>query len=110
MSVISSTRPSAPASTSTSRMLARPGGRIRVREGDPRDAVRCRLLEQQLPARRGREAHDLELGIALDDVQGLRAYGAGRADYEDPAHQAESREGSDPGRGQTHAYPSATAA
>jgi hypothetical protein len=75
------------------RVLARPRGRIGVGKRNAAHAVRNRLLQEQLPAGRGSEPNDLELGIALDDVQGLRADGAGRADYEDPAHRAESREG-----------------
>ena len=73
------------------RVLARARGRVRVGERHPGDAVSGRLLQQQLPARRRGESHDLELGAALDDVQRLRADGAGRADYEDPAHPPESR-------------------
>ena len=56
------------------RALARPRGRVRLGEGDPLDPVRGGLLEQQLPARGGRQANDLQLGVALDDVQGLGAY------------------------------------
>ena len=73
-------------------VLGRHGRGVEVGERDPADAVHAGLLEQELPARRRREAHDLELAAALDHVERLRADRAGGADDEDPAHPTESRE------------------
>ena len=90
---MSSTSPSGPASTSTPRRCsAAMAAASRSASATLSDAVRAGLLEQQLPARRSREAHDLELAAALDHVERLRADRAGGADYQDPAHPTESRE------------------
>ena len=92
MSVISSTRPSAPASSSPSKRSAAPGGGVLVGQRDPLDAEARGLLEQQVGARLRREAHDLELAAAPDHVESLRADGAGRADDDDAAHRPECME------------------
>ena len=72
-------------------VLGRARGRVRVRERYAAHPVLLRLLEEQLPARRRGEAHNLELGVALDHVERLRADGAGGADYQDPAHPSSVR-------------------
>ena len=92
VSVISSTRPSAPAQHLAGRMLGRPRGRVRVGQRDPLDPearAPARAASSQLEAA-ARPDH-LELVGALDHVERLRSDRAGRPDDEDPAHPAECR-------------------
>ena len=84
------------------RIPGRLGG-VRVGEGDDARRARLRLGEQLLPVARGGEAGDPELGGTSDDVDGLLADRAGRAEDQYVFHVSKCRNGEesvggDPGR------------
>ena len=68
--------------------LRRARARVGVGERDPIDAEGLRLGDQRVRGALRAEADELELGIALDDVERLRADRPGRAEDEETAGHA----------------------
>ena len=64
--------------------LRRQLGAVLVGQGDLRDGVRARLLDERLPGGARREADQLELVGGVDHLERLHADRAGRPEYEDP--------------------------
>ncbi len=61
------------------------GAGVGVGERDPADAEAPRLVDQRIRRALGGQADELEVGVAGDDFQGLRADRAGRAEDEQTA-------------------------